>query len=66
METPLCWSGPHCVFKLPLTPFQIARFVLGLGIGPKSTTVPVYTAECAPAPIRGALVMMWSVTNEFV
>jgi MFS family permease len=34
----------------------IARFVLGLGIGPKSSTVPVYTAECAPAPIRGALV----------
>lgn len=35
----------------------IARFVLGLGIGPKSSTVPVYAAECAPAPIRGALVM---------
>lgn len=36
----------------------IARFVLGLGIGPKSSTVPVYSAECAPAPIRGALVMV--------
>jgi hypothetical protein len=35
----------------------IARFVLGLGIGPKSSTVPVYAAECSPAPIRGALVM---------
>ena len=35
----------------------IARFVLGFGIGPKSATVPVYAAECAPAPIRGALVM---------
>lgn len=35
----------------------ISRFVLGLGIGPKSATVPVYAAECAPAPIRGALVM---------
>ena len=35
----------------------IARLVLGLGIGPKSSTVPVYAAECAPAPIRGALVM---------
>lgn len=33
-----------------------ARFVLGLGIGAKSSTIPVYTAECAPAPIRGALV----------
>lgn len=37
----------------------IARFILGFGIGPKSTTVPVYAAECAPPVIRGALVMMW-------
>lgn len=35
----------------------IARFVLGFGIGPKSSTVPVYSAECTPAPIRGAMVM---------
>ncbi|EEB95727.1 hypothetical protein MPER_05258, partial [Moniliophthora perniciosa FA553] len=34
----------------------IARFALGLGIGPKSATVPVYSAECAPPAIRGALV----------
>jgi len=26
----------------------IARFCLGLGIGPKSSTVPVYAAECSP------------------
>ena len=44
----------------------IARFVLGLGIGAKSSTVPVYGAECAPAPIRGALVMQWQMwTGEF-
>ncbi|KAG8770729.1 hypothetical protein FRC12_004084 [Ceratobasidium sp. 428] len=42
-----------------------ARFVLGLGIGPKSTTVPVYAAECSPAPIRGALVMMWQMWTAF-
>ena len=42
-----------------------ARFVLGLGIGAKSSTVPVYTAECAPAPIRGALVMQWQVWTAF-
>ena len=35
----------------------VARFVLGLGIGSKSTTVPVYAAECSPPLIRGALVM---------
>ena|SRR5258708_2007122 len=42
-----------------------ARFVLGLGIGPKSSTVPVYSAECAPANIRGALVMMWQMWTAF-
>lgn len=42
-----------------------ARFVLGLGIGAKSSTIPVYTAECAPAPIRGALVMQWQVWTAF-
>lgn len=43
----------------------VARFVLGLGIGAKSSSVPVYTAECAPAPIRGALVMQWQVWTAF-
>ncbi|KAF2161917.1 hypothetical protein M409DRAFT_58694 [Zasmidium cellare ATCC 36951] len=43
----------------------LARFVLGLGIGSKSSTVPVYTAECAPAPIRGALVMQWQMWTAF-
>ncbi|KAI6145809.1 hypothetical protein BKA82DRAFT_26914 [Pisolithus tinctorius] len=43
----------------------IARFFLGFGIGPKSATVPVYAAECAPAPIRGALVMMWQMWTAF-
>jgi len=43
----------------------VARFVLGFGIGPKSATVPIYAAECAPAPIRGALVMMWQMFTAF-
>ncbi|KIP02928.1 hypothetical protein PHLGIDRAFT_130455 [Phlebiopsis gigantea 11061_1 CR5-6] len=43
----------------------VARFILGFGIGPKSTTVPVYAAECAPAVIRGALVMMWQMWTAF-
>lgn len=42
----------------------MARFVLGLGIGAKSSTVPVYTAECSPAPIRGSLVMMWQMYDQ--
>ncbi|KAJ3481748.1 hypothetical protein NLI96_g7449 [Meripilus lineatus] len=43
----------------------VARFILGFGIGPKSTTVPVYAAECAPPAIRGALVMMWQMWTAF-
>ncbi|KAH9934461.1 uncharacterized protein BXZ73DRAFT_45706 [Epithele typhae] len=43
----------------------IARFFLGFGIGPKSATVPVYSAECAPPLIRGALVMMWQTWTAF-
>ncbi|KAI9456302.1 MFS sugar transporter [Russula earlei] len=42
-----------------------ARFVLGLGIGPKSTTVPIYAAECTPPSIRGGLVMMWQMWTAF-
>lgn len=43
----------------------LARFFLGLGIGAKSSTVPVYAAECSPAPIRGALVMIWQMWTAF-
>lgn len=39
----------------------VARFVLGLGIGTKSATVPIYAAKCAPPPIRGASGMQWQV-----
>ncbi|KAH9013142.1 MFS sugar transporter [Lactarius pseudohatsudake] len=43
----------------------VARFFLGLGIGPKSSPVPVYAAECSPPAIRGALVMMWQMWTAF-
>ncbi|KAG0128877.1 transporter-domain-containing protein [Tuber indicum] len=43
----------------------VARFMLGFGIGPKSSTVPVYAAECSPPAIRGALVMMWQMWTAF-
>ncbi|KAF2267306.1 hypothetical protein CC78DRAFT_541754 [Lojkania enalia] len=43
----------------------VARFALGLGIGPKSATVPIYAAECTPPAIRGALVMQWQMWTAF-
>ena len=39
--------------------------MLGLGIGAKSATVPIYAAECTPARIRGAFVMMWQMWTAF-
>jgi sugar porter (SP) family MFS transporter len=43
----------------------VARFALGLGIGPKSATVPIYAAETTPPAIRGALVMQWQCWTAF-
>ncbi|KAH3664017.1 hypothetical protein OGAPHI_004731 [Ogataea philodendri] len=43
----------------------IARFFLGFAVGPNSTTVPVYSSECAPARIRGSLVMNWQIWTAF-
>ncbi|PGH14762.1 hypothetical protein AJ80_05806 [Polytolypa hystricis UAMH7299] len=43
----------------------IARFMLGIGIGPKSATVPIYAAETTPPAIRGALVMQWQMWTAF-
>ncbi|CZT43162.1 probable MFS myo-inositol transporter [Rhynchosporium secalis] len=43
----------------------IARFALGLAVGAKSSTTPVYAAECAPPAIRGALTMMWQMWTAF-
>ena len=42
-----------------------ARFVLGLAVGAKSSTTPVYAAECAPKNVRCALTMMWQMWTAF-
>lgn len=42
-----------------------ARFALGLAVGAKSSTTPVYAAESAPKNIRGALTMMWQMWTAF-
>lgn len=43
----------------------IARFALGFAVGAKSSTTPVYSAECTPKTIRGALTMMWQMWTAF-
>ncbi|KAF1808884.1 hypothetical protein P152DRAFT_206953 [Eremomyces bilateralis CBS 781.70] len=43
----------------------VARFALGFGIGPKSSTTPIFAAETTPPAIRGALVMQWQMWTAF-
>ncbi|KAF7528865.1 hypothetical protein PCG10_009579 [Penicillium crustosum] len=41
------------------------RILLGIGMGLKEVTVPVYSAENAPTNIRGGLVMSWQLWTAF-
>ncbi|KAJ9092100.1 hypothetical protein QFC21_006966 [Naganishia friedmannii] len=43
----------------------VCRLVLGIGMGCKGSTVPIFAAENAPASIRGALVMSWQLWTAF-
>ncbi|KAK0457042.1 uncharacterized protein EV420DRAFT_1480918 [Desarmillaria tabescens] len=43
----------------------ICRLLLGLGMGPKASTTPVFAAENTPASIRGGLVMSWQMWTAF-
>jgi len=43
----------------------ICRLLLGVGMGAKASTVPIFAAENSPASIRGALVMSWQMWTAF-
>ncbi|PPQ89516.1 hypothetical protein CVT25_012188 [Psilocybe cyanescens] len=43
----------------------VCRLLLGIGVGTKACTVPVYAAENTPASIRGGLVMSWQMWTAF-
>ncbi|GJD01102.1 sugar transporter [Colletotrichum higginsianum] len=43
----------------------IDRMLLGIGMGLKEVTVPVFSAENSPTLIRGGLVMSWQVWTAF-
>ncbi|KAI1403283.1 hypothetical protein F4819DRAFT_506422 [Hypoxylon fuscum] len=45
--------------------FLISRILLGVGMGIKASTVPIFAAENSPASIRGALVMSWQLWTAF-
>jgi MFS family permease len=41
------------------------RLLLGIGMGAKASSVPIFAAENSPAAIRGALVMTWQMWVAF-
>ncbi|KAI0879847.1 uncharacterized protein GGS22DRAFT_182750 [Annulohypoxylon maeteangense] len=43
----------------------VTRILLGVGMGIKASTVPIFAAENSPASIRGALVMSWQLWTAF-
>ncbi|KAH3912627.1 hypothetical protein HBI56_154790 [Parastagonospora nodorum] len=43
----------------------VCRLLLGVGMGLKEVTVPVFSAEVCPASVRGGLVMSWQVWTAF-
>ncbi|PSN65094.1 sugar transporter-like protein [Corynespora cassiicola Philippines] len=45
--------------------FFVTRLLLGIGMGCKGATVPIFAAENSPAAIRGALVMTWQMWTAF-
>lgn len=43
----------------------VCRLLLGVGMGSKASTVPVFAAENSPTAIRGGLVMSWQMWTAF-
>lgn len=68
MATAPCkfYTPPFFLTAKLMQNFQVCRLLLGLGMGPKATTVPVYAAENTPATIRGGLVMSWQMWASIV
>ncbi|KAL2385157.1 hypothetical protein RJZ90_001453 [Blastomyces dermatitidis] len=43
----------------------VSRLLMGIGMGAKASTVPIFCAENTPASIRGGLVMCWQLWTAF-
>lgn len=58
-------SGIWQAFSPSWQMLLVGRLIMGISIGTKSSTVPVFTAESSPAAIRGGLVMLWQTLTAF-
>ncbi|TFK17255.1 sugar transporter [Coprinopsis marcescibilis] len=68
----LFWCGIFCTVSVigqglaqTWPQLFVCRLLLGLGMGPKATTSPVFASENVPANIRGGLVMCWQMWTAF-
>lgn len=66
------FTGLFCIFPVLAQAFtqnwwslMICRMFMGIGMGIKISTIPVYSAEIAPASIRGGLVTSFQLWVSF-
>ncbi|KAH6670071.1 hypothetical protein B0J14DRAFT_597808 [Halenospora varia] len=59
------WTVIGSAFTRTWPQLLACRILLGIGMGAKASTIPIYAAENAPAAIRGALVMSWQMWTAF-
>ncbi|KAK6332852.1 hypothetical protein TWF696_002873 [Orbilia brochopaga] len=59
------WPAIGSAFTRNWYELFICRILLGIGMGSKGSTVPVFAAENSPAAIRGSLVMTWQLWTAF-
>ncbi|KAL0932457.1 hexose transporter [Colletotrichum truncatum] len=66
------FSAHFCIWPLIGSAFShnwqqqlVNRLLMGIGMGAKASTVPIYAAENSPPAIRGALVMSWQMWTAF-
>jgi MFS family permease len=52
-------------FTRSWTDLLICRLFMGLGMGIKISTIPIYSAEVSPAAIRGAIVTSFQLYVAF-
>ena len=71
-RTTIFIAGVFCLFSvigsgLSQTWVQllVTRILMGIGMGTKASTVPIFAAENCPAVIRGGLVMSWQMWTAF-
>ncbi|KAK0612839.1 hypothetical protein B0T17DRAFT_498871 [Bombardia bombarda] len=59
------WPVIGSAFAQTWVQLLVCRILMGIGMGAKASSVPVFAAENSPAAIRGALVMSWQLWTAF-